>query len=282
KRLNMACQEDQESLTVCSQQIFELLKLNYEDKDVQKQREFVENIVDATSGKIGQLYPMFKTHSKLPKGSFFQETKIDEPNEFDFLNPLAFSENQGIRTELYEGAFKLPGVKDVYIRRELKEKLSTPWRKHDLLKIDKYGGIDVKLDSYDDLLVPIHKAISEALTELHKEGRLVYKGICHLKRMSKELLKEGEVDPRTLKRNEIMLDSNDLGPCITMVVGGPLCVTDFDMTFCIEDHRESRTAEEAGRYFVLPSLTRNWIPTHYMPGHKELDEHHRKILMILK
>ncbi|CAH1783499.1 unnamed protein product [Owenia fusiformis] len=267
-------------LALYTHQIVDILKLNYESEDVKEHRDLIENIVDAVAKKVGDLYPVFKTQHKLPNGSFYQKTKIELPNEFDFLNPFVFSETNGViaikRSDVSERG------KDVYVNDSLRRViLSEPANEPS----SRVGDFKIQL-TRNDILYPLHRAISKALTNLQNDDRVIYKGECDIRRSKIELAQNGEVDPRKLKLGEILLDSRIVGPCLTLAVGGPLCVTYVDLTFCLEDKSPDKGYNaNSGRdvkFFVLPRHFKTWIPTYYEQRYMELDSHHRNVLMVLK
>ncbi|CAH1778936.1 unnamed protein product [Owenia fusiformis] len=265
--------EQEKQLTTCTEQIQRVIKLNYDAERIKEQSDFIENIVDVVTTRVGLLYPVYKTHPKLRNGSFYQGTKILQASEFDFLNPLVFSDNNGIKIENY---------RKVYMSDEIKEILSEPKKEYELAPFPDAEHSRNLLCPFDSITSPIHKAVRRALKKLHSEGQLKYMGQCNLKRYSREVVEEGKVDLEKLKQSEIMLDENRFGPCITLAVGGPLCVSHVDLTFCLKDHKGQNEVNNMDeKLFVLPR-NRVWILTKYTPGHYELDEHHRKILMILK
>ncbi|CAH1792645.1 unnamed protein product [Owenia fusiformis] len=276
-----------EELTLSAQHLYNLIKLDYEATDVQQQKYFIEHIVDIIATKVGELYPVYRTHPKIPHGSFYQRTKIEQAREFDFLHPFVFSENKGIRIQ-NKSTFPTssPDATEVYITSYLKNILSQPKENHNLLQYADYT-INKRLNPIPDILETLHKAVSDALIELDSDSEchIVYRGECDLKRSKIEFLEVGETDPHILSLNEVALDANDFGPCITLAIGGPLCISHVDMTFCIEDLKMNSEREWRERYFVLLRygfLQNNWLRTYYKPGYKELDEHHTKILVLMK
>ncbi|CAH1779008.1 unnamed protein product [Owenia fusiformis] len=301
-------------LTLCAEEIADCIKVNYEDEEVQEHKDFIENVVDVVSETVGWRNPEFKTHPKLPNGSFYQETKVEIPNEFDFLNPL------NISTEIRAG---VQNTKQVFIDKKKYPRFKNKYDYSDFLSLSSYPQEIVKqgmeeLHPYDNILKQLQRAVSEALDMLqgktrtigqfemrripngcenwsyslennlisrllYRGKRFVYKGQCDLKASKREFSDSKNADPRTLGLNEALLDTNTDGPCITLAIGGPLCVTYMDMTLCIEDKQESKQRRNGGKYFVLPRKNLDaWMRTEYKPGNKELDKHHRKILMILK
>ncbi|CAH1780862.1 unnamed protein product, partial [Owenia fusiformis] len=117
----------------------------------------------------------------------------------------------------------------------------------------------------------IHKAIHLTLIQMHDQGKLIYKG--------KEFIGDKSAADSELSENEIILDDELHGPCVRLRVGGRLCTADVDLGYCVFDDGTDTEMEES-RNIVLPGSA-GWIQSVYHPGCR-IDEHHRKIVMILK
>ena len=77
------------------QRLYEKAEFNREHKEVKKIEKRIRSLVDEISAHIGREDPLFKNFV-IPSGSFYEDLKVEGPDEFDFMICLEELSNPGV------------------------------------------------------------------------------------------------------------------------------------------------------------------------------------------
>ncbi|CAH1776881.1 unnamed protein product, partial [Owenia fusiformis] len=170
-------------------------------------------IVQPICDKLSSSHPALAVSNVYLNGSTSNQTKIDTPNELDYVLPMVHSDHVQMKQHCdidWE-------VIDCRIHPSQHQRLS------------QYPGLlDSKgfLEPYSFIQKYLPQIVNESLLELHSEGSLVYKG--------KIALEEEPIESSKLKYNEVQLDKERHVTSLCLRVGGLLCATDIDLCFCLK------------------------------------------------
>ncbi|KAM7445738.1 hypothetical protein ABFA07_005846 [Porites harrisoni] len=82
------------------QRLYKKAEFNREHKEVKKIEKRIRSLVDEISAYIGREDPLFKNFV-IPSGSFYEDLKVEGPDEFDFMICLEQLSSPGVC--VYEG-----------------------------------------------------------------------------------------------------------------------------------------------------------------------------------
>ncbi|CAH1799901.1 unnamed protein product [Owenia fusiformis] len=270
---------------------YDVAKLQFSDADVKNQKDHVEHIVKTLVHELGEHFPALKVRKQLGTGSFYNNTRILSPDEFDYLLILCLT-SQVEKEETGNDSVKIKVI-DESLRKYMKKYLST--------YSDNLSGPLLTDDNFlqsEQFVGVLINTIHECLEQLQKKGVISYKGK-HVFEHSIDTLKaqdtmleynmlkyakpEYQPDDESyipeLSLHDVILDELPHGAAVRLRVQGPLGPADIDLGFCIES-----STTGAGRYISIPlGMGNEWVPSFYQNlSHPKLNEHHGKILTFLK
>ncbi|CAH1785265.1 unnamed protein product [Owenia fusiformis] len=248
-----------------------MAKLKYSQAELDNHEHYIRNrIVKALCKRLAMLSSLLAVSDILPNGSSYQGTKIDTPCEYDYILPMDMSKNNKdvVFTRIPYRSYAL----DVNIYGDTFTEITQLFSK--LTHLDSELFRDHTLNSRTFVRCILLQALDKCLSELHAEGELVYKGL---------VLLDSKLEKESPKFNEVYLHSQEHGPSIQLRVGGPLCVTDIDMGFCLKVPGETLTQDTFYIALLSPPFLTHWIVSIYRtPNISNMDACHRYIIMALK
>ncbi|CAH1797715.1 unnamed protein product, partial [Owenia fusiformis] len=248
-------------------ELHNLAKLKHSQKDIDSHVQYIRTrVIQPILDKFNKMQPALAVDDVLLNGSMSNKSKIEFPNDIDFVLPMALSRYVVISEKGYRGWLhvKLPDAPHTDLLNLTKE--------HQ--ELIPYGN---SLNTEYLTKSIIHKTVAECLSQLHTEGVLIYKG--------EKDLKYKPVESSQLEENAVILHNEPHGPCIQLRVWGPLCVTDIDIAFCLKILNIPKLPHTEDNFFVALPMGFDWVKSFYEKPHlraSRIDDHHRIILKTLK
>ncbi|CAH1797753.1 unnamed protein product [Owenia fusiformis] len=195
------------------------IRRKYSARQLDMQTAYIEKLVSDIRRKVGLREPALATNEQINRGSYYDGTKILDPDEYDYEPILDLSKHITNVTEPMPG-LKEQGYKTILFReKELHKHI------HEQYLVRTFpNGKDAELKCRE-LLAKIRQNVNRVLEDMHKEGTVMFIGECdHTK------------DPKDYDKNtrEISTHNAPHGPSVWLRVGAPLGTTDIDMCFCLK------------------------------------------------
>ncbi|CAH1800836.1 unnamed protein product [Owenia fusiformis] len=177
---------------------------------------YVEDFVGSLCKFVGEKVPGLRINEIIRRGSYYDNAKVMSPDEYDFMPILALSYDDAVNVKdpPKECSFAARGYKLININPDnLKEEIPRgSWRKNK----DGECQLDLKV-----LMILLH--IVKDFVIQHSKFR-------------EELLE----DPNAVYDEGVTSMQQFLhGTCIMLRMWAPLCTTDIDLCFCIEQKNQS-------------------------------------------
>ena len=155
------------------QQLYKEAEFDREHEEVKEIEEKITSLVHKISQYIGRKDPLFK-NSVIPSGSYFEDLKVEGPDEFDFMICLETLSSPGVCVikDIPLRPVADPGYVHVHVANEEVRQLYRKQR-----YISKKGNLkpDVLLERFKEL-------IEEALRERKRRTDLLSRGLNFFKR----------------------------------------------------------------------------------------------------
>ncbi|CAH1787579.1 unnamed protein product [Owenia fusiformis] len=176
---------------------------------------YIEEFVDDICSSFGGYSDFAQVKTRFSRGSYYERTKIIEPNEYDYLPVLSLTDDVAVEVCDVEEDCKLAGqgYKRVKILPGQLQKHFKNLRRNVLCK--QNDGVYLKTEIRYSLV----EELDSYLKRNHSQNYLGRKN--------------HNEDP-AYEIGQFSLHDLVHGPSVCIRVGGPLCTTDIDLCFCIQ------------------------------------------------
>ncbi|CAH1778861.1 unnamed protein product [Owenia fusiformis] len=261
------------------------IKNRYPCEQLDKHASYVKKLVETINEKNGEYNPVFKSRVE-PCGSYSDNLKIMEPDEFDFKMVMDLSKQPGINVTDVEPecGYKAWGYGYVIVGPEV-ETLDLPTTVNSR---DEYSK-QVRL-SNEFISINVKQAVIRSLEHIENVNFIGERKLDDPEECTR-IYNPGEISIHTdPKRNN---HTPGHGPSIWLRVGTELCTTDIDLCFCIEKLQKSPSTSESRKFLIYTDDTMagccgtfaHWLESVIdPPGDRvmQLNVKHRQLLLTLK
>ncbi|CAH1776190.1 unnamed protein product [Owenia fusiformis] len=200
----------------------------YTEAQLEHHTEYIRNFVRTICLGFGEYNKLFKTKDPIPRGSYFEKTKIISPTEYDFLNILSQSDDASVQVcDVRDGCLMTGGygVVNIHPGQVQQQFLEIPVTKHVENVIphsshDPHSSGDVYWLT-TNIRYSLRDAIHTYLEDIHGSHYI-----------GKRDHKEEQHPSYTLGKFSMHVGLH--GPSVWLRVGGPLGTTDIDLCFCAQ------------------------------------------------
>ncbi|CAH1793995.1 unnamed protein product [Owenia fusiformis] len=275
----------------------------YTDVELEHHTKYIMDFVRLICSGFGEYNKLFKTKEPIPRGSYFDKTKIISPTEYDFLNPLSLSDDASVQVcdvsddcGLAGHGYGVVNIHPGQLQQQLLDLYSTEdYDEYDCDSDDDY--VLIKHPPYEVILHSSHDSlgapgdvywlttnISESLhTEMH-----TYLENTHGSHYIGERYHKYEQHP-SYTLGEFSMHEDLHGPSVWLRVGGPLGTTDIDLCFCIRGTQGSVLVPIDLYCDKCPSYI-HWTESIVEPQHPGAPDHqlhnptghHKQLFLVLK
>ncbi|CAH1777711.1 unnamed protein product [Owenia fusiformis] len=201
------------------------IRRKYIHNELVKHTDYIENLVQSICGKVCEFNRAFRIKEIVRRGSFYDRTKIVEPNEYDLMAILLISDSSAIDVFLNENCHYKDEGWGYGLIKLVKSDLTLPIPKDCMIKTSH--AVHAAGESWQLSYVIMYKlreAVEWALKEM-KDVKLL---------TGNEFTFHKDDPKNPYQLGDVSLHWDLHGPSVWLRVGAPLCTTDIDLCFCIE------------------------------------------------
>ncbi|CAH1782224.1 unnamed protein product [Owenia fusiformis] len=264
----------------------------YKHEELENHTRYITDFAESICTGFGEYNEQFKTKGLIPRGSYFEKTKIVSPKEYDFLPVLALSDDASVEVcDVPEdnalagkgyGMVKIhPGsLQNRLYSDSIKYCSSVPDSSLFMFVIDHLPHPEHSTNGSLGKVCCLSTCIAN---HLHDDINSYLKTTYGSMYLGKKNHKEEKNPCYTLGSFSLHVDLH--GPSVWLQLGGPLGTTDIDLCFCI--------ANEPGCVMVPTFLqddmywAKSIVQTQYPATNHNLytyvpTENHRQLFLLMK